>query len=227
MAMNVAVGIPASLERTNRREARWGARTGNAIFFLSVAIAALLLAAPMIPRLFGEKVMVVISGSMEPDVPEGAAVIIRPVSPLSVRPGDVITFHPIGVSHLESHRIVAIKHVNGVLFYQTKGDANAGTDPNLAPASGLVGRVVTVMPSVGRVMLVGTTGTGTAGAAGHPGTHAPVPARGGAAGPVEALRARRPGGRTRCVSGPPTHSLDPSVVVSRSPAARPRGACCS
>jgi signal peptidase I len=160
MAMNVAVASRVSRERTHRREARWGARTGNAIFFLSVAIAALLLAAPMVPRLFGEKVMVVISGSMEPDVPMGAAVIIRPVSPDSVGPGDVITFHPIGVSELESHRIVAIKHVDGVLFYQTKGDANAQTDPNLAPASGLVGRVVTVMPGVGRVMLVGTTGIG-------------------------------------------------------------------
>jgi signal peptidase len=160
MAMDSAVGGLASLEREHRRPARWGARTGNAIFFLSVAVAALLLAAPAIPRLFGARVMVVISGSMEPDVPEGAAVIVRSVSPTSVRPGDVITFHPIGVSHLESHRVVAIKRVDGELFYQTKGDANAQTDPNLAPASGLVGRVVAVVPGVGRVMVLGTTGVG-------------------------------------------------------------------
>ena len=160
MAMQASIASTAPLQRTHRREALWASRAANAIFFLSITVAALLLAAPMVPRLFGEKVMVVISGSMEPDVPMGAAVIIKPVSPLAVRPGDVITFHPIGVSELESHRIVAIKYVKGELFYQTKGDANAETDPNLAPASGLVGRVVTVMPHVGRVMVVGTTGKG-------------------------------------------------------------------
>lgn len=142
------------------RRADLGTSLANAVFWAFVAVAVALVAAPAALTPLGCRVMAVVSGSMEPDVHVGSAVIVRTVDPASIRPGDLITFHPMGMSTLETHRVVAAKHVLGDLWFRTKGDANATPDPNLAPAAGLVGKVVLIVPSLGRAMHLASTPTG-------------------------------------------------------------------
>ena len=69
--------------------------------------------------------MVVTSGSMEPGIRVGDAVMMRPPSPGEIRNGDVITFKPFGSLGLVTHRVVATSEIEGNLYFQSQGDANA------------------------------------------------------------------------------------------------------
>lgn len=116
------------------------------------------MAGPMAVSLAGYRAMAVLSGSMEPGIHAGDALVIDPEGP--VRVGDVITFRPFGVERLTTHRVVAVKRIDGDTYYQTKGDDNDTPDPNLAAAESVVGTVSVRLPGVGRLMVVGTTKEG-------------------------------------------------------------------
>lgn len=101
------------------------------------------------------RAMIVLSGSMEPLVSAGDAAIIRDVPVEQLRVGDVITYHGIGESKgLTTHRIVGLVPLDSGLHFQTQGDANTAPDPDLAPASNVVGRYDGTIPSGGRALLL-------------------------------------------------------------------------
>ncbi|MBW3662519.1 MAG: signal peptidase I [Actinobacteria bacterium] len=103
----------------------------------------------------GARAMIVLSGSMEPVLSAGDAAIIRDVPPEDLRVGDVITYYGIGEDKgLTTHRIIDLVPLDGGLHFQTQGDANRTPDPNLAPASNVVGRYDGVIPHGGRLLLL-------------------------------------------------------------------------
>ncbi len=116
-------------------------------------VAGLLTVFALLPAA-GHEVMVVTSGSMAPMFTAGDAVVLSKTTPRDVAIGDVITFQGYGTRALTTHRVVGQRLVGGRLHFQTKGDANTTVDPNLAPAHGLQGRVVAVLPNAGRGMLL-------------------------------------------------------------------------
>lgn len=136
---------------------RWAFR-GVLALFVTFILASY--AVPLFYQLRGERLLVVTSGSMAPEIQPGDAVVIRPVtSAAQLRVGQVVTFLPRRSTLLITHRIQALVPVerrdnvtdqrvldalgNPVLdpYIRTKGDANDGDDADLTPASQVRGIV--------------------------------------------------------------------------------------
>lgn len=86
-----------------------------------------------VPMIFGYTPLVVLSGSMEPELPVGSIVYYKSVSEEELQPGDIVVFQT--DDQFVSHRIVEIND-SGIV---TKGDANENNDPNLVSYSAVRG----------------------------------------------------------------------------------------
>lgn len=125
------------------------------LFGLVTAGLSLMLLANLFP-VFGYQAMVVTSGSMEPAIQTGSAVIIHDADQYKI--GDVITFHERGKEALPTtHRIVGDQIVAGQMAYITQGDANKSSDAQPVLKGGVLGRVVAVAPGVGYLLSMAKT----------------------------------------------------------------------
>lgn len=106
------------------------------------------------------KMFVVLSGSMEPVVPVGSAVLVeRQTSP--VQRGEVITFiHPNKPVDFVTHRVVGIKQEGNTISYQTRGDANNTVDQWLVKREAVWGKVALVVPLLGYLISFAKTKLG-------------------------------------------------------------------
>jgi len=128
------------------------------LLLLAVLGASVVLLASFLPALIGLKAMVVTSGSMEPAIRMGDALLIRPLSAGSVvNTGDVITYQNDHNDGMTTHRVKAVKDIQGETYYQTQGDANASPDPDLTAAQSVYGRVVIALPKLGYFLYFATT----------------------------------------------------------------------
>lgn len=123
---------------------------------LGMAIAMVVIATP----LFGNRSLIVRSGSMEPAVSTGDLVVVRPeAAPYSV--GDVIAFRgQKEVDLITTHRVAEIVQGEEGLRYITKGDANEESDEVFVMPEQVLGSVKLVLPWVGKVLAFGKTKTG-------------------------------------------------------------------
>jgi signal peptidase len=98
--------------------------------------------------------MVVSSGSMIPVLNVGDIILVRGVDPASVTIGTIIIFHsPDDYSTPIVHRVIAIDHDGGLLFFETKGDNNPVPDNWRVPSTNLMGEYVGKVPYVGLLSL--------------------------------------------------------------------------
>lgn len=105
-----------------------------------------------IPSVFGYQLYVVLSGSMNPAFDTGSLAFVRPVDPVDIAEGDIITFKGFGGGTvLTTHRVVAVNR-GDELSFTTRGDANNINDPNPVPAGNVVGKVHGSIPYIGYVM---------------------------------------------------------------------------
>ncbi|WP_166979077.1 signal peptidase I [Paramicrobacterium fandaimingii] len=83
-----------------------------------------------VPKLVGGVPLTVLSGSMEPTLPVGSLVVVRPVAPDDVRVGDIVTYLPNPDDPTAiTHRVTAINHNgDGSRVFTFTGDANATAD---------------------------------------------------------------------------------------------------
>ncbi|HLN63876.1 MAG TPA: signal peptidase I [Symbiobacteriaceae bacterium] len=101
--------------------------------------------ADRIPTVKAHKILTVLSGSMEPGIHTGDAIIIRPLLPQEEpNEGDVITFRAATAKGakemLITHRVAGIILVNGKkTAYVTKGDANQAPDQTPVAREAIVG----------------------------------------------------------------------------------------
>ena len=119
------------------------------IFLTSSFCAFLICATILMSVLLQAKTMVVTGGSMEPAFKAGDAVMIKSDAVDSLRVGDVIAFHAPSIPSMITHRVVAIKEIDGRTYFQTKGDTNPTPDYDLAPAEAVLGKVVFRVPGLG------------------------------------------------------------------------------
>jgi signal peptidase len=101
----------------------------------------------LVVRLGGYSAYVVTSGSMEPGIAMGSLVVVEPVPPESVRPGDVITYAL--SDRVVTHRVQAVMWSDGALALATRGDANTALDPWLVHPDSEVGVVRATIPLIG------------------------------------------------------------------------------
>lgn len=86
-----------------------------------------------VPTLGGYCPLIVLTGSMEPEISSGDMIICHTIEPSEVKTGDVISFFDPEGNGLSvvTHRVVEIVQENGSLSFRTKGDANNVEDKRL------------------------------------------------------------------------------------------------
>ena len=104
--------------------------------------------------------LVVLSGSMEPKMSPGDAVIVREVPASEIEEQDVITFQRAGSDTPTTHRVLEKQQTENGVAYVTKGDANEERDRGTVPHSRVVGEVIFVIPFIGHVIRFANTQLG-------------------------------------------------------------------
>ncbi len=99
--------------------------------------------------------MAIAGKSMEPTLSAGDLVVIKKVSPLEIKEGDVIIFEVPGPIRdyynyplVVAHRVIEIQQRNGEIVFRTKGD-NTGEDPFIVRPIDLKGKVGETIPLLG------------------------------------------------------------------------------
>lgn len=98
-------------------------------------------------RIAGLQMFSVETGSMYPEYPKDALVLVKKVEPQTLKNGDVITFVLNEEGALATHRIVEVDSQNSQFY--TKGDANNSRDPRPVIWDNIVGQVVFGIPKLG------------------------------------------------------------------------------
>ena len=91
--------------------------------------------------------LAVATGSMEPSVSVGDAVVVCRTDPDRLQVGDVIAYRLDGQTVV--HRIVQMQQTGEGTVLQTQGDANNAPDTAPVQAAQVVGRVAAVIPCAG------------------------------------------------------------------------------
>ena len=114
---------------------------GIAVFMLVLAAGLTTLA--VVPRLFGNDAVVVVSRSMEPSIRVSDVVIISESDGIGLGAGSVIHYE-----YDDSYRLhrISAAHTDG---YETRGDANSLADSELVRPEDIKGVGVVVVPMVG------------------------------------------------------------------------------
>ncbi len=132
------------------------------IFAIFILLILTFLSAVGVPK--NNRVFVVETGSMQPEIKKGSLIIVRPET--SYKIGDIITYKAFselgGPKELTiTHRIKSIK-VNevGDTYFETKGDANDDVDPFQTNQIDVVGKVNFHIPFIGYLIGFAKTGLG-------------------------------------------------------------------
>lgn len=119
---------------------------GVSLLLISLSV---LLALVILP-IFGQKALIVRSGSMSPLIKPGDLIITVPTSTYKI--GDIIAFHQAqNFNTIVTHRIVEIQIKDNQILYKTKGDANNTADTNLVQQANIIGKGVMGFPYLGKI----------------------------------------------------------------------------
>jgi signal peptidase I len=92
------------------------------------------------PEIFGHRVVIVTSGSMEPVFQAGSIILINTQSEPPYQAGDVVMFSQANQTEMNvTHRIIDVTESEGGRYYQTKGDNNAVPDQELITSENILG----------------------------------------------------------------------------------------
>jgi signal peptidase len=131
-------------------------RIGRRASTLLLVAALAVFAVPAVGLATGRvRVVPVLSGSMDPTIPSGSAVVVTREPLDQVRVGQVIVYAiPVADRHMEVHRVVVVRRPGSNTVVMTKGDANTDPDPWRARLLGdSVWRVRATVPFLGRAIL--------------------------------------------------------------------------
>ncbi len=109
-----------------------------------------------VPEWMGYQIYNVVSGSMEPQIPIGSAVYVKPALGRDIEEGEIVAFMSGGEPVI--HRVIENHVVEGELI--TKGDANETEDLAPVPYTQVIGRVTKHIPAVGQMMMVWSSNLG-------------------------------------------------------------------
>ena len=98
--------------------------------------------------LFGYRSYIIMSGSMEPTIKVGDAIIVKDAE--TYQKGDVIAFQE--GRGVVAHRIIEVYTEEGKSQYKTQGDFNNTPDSELIQPSHIQGKVIAVIPKLGNTI---------------------------------------------------------------------------
>jgi signal peptidase I len=118
-----------------------------------LGVVVVVFVAVLVGPLLGYRALLIKSGSMTPTFGVGDLVIDSSVHPLSVQPGEVVSFEdPALDNQLVTHRVVSRHRVGDRVDFVTRGDANSVSEHWSVPVSGRLGRAVLSDPAIGRLI---------------------------------------------------------------------------
>ena len=123
------------------------------ILSLFVLLTVVMTPSGQVPQVMGFSILQVLTGSMEPTIPEGSMLLIQETDPKSLQPGDIISFFspdPSLDGALNTHRIQQVVAEGDTLEFITKGDANFLEDQQPVAAEQVVGKVIFISPTLGK-----------------------------------------------------------------------------
>jgi signal peptidase len=143
--VNLSIGL-----RRLRQVAAWS------VILLATAVLAI---AVLVPRMAGATPYVILTGSMEPQMPPGTLVVVRSVDPGAITTGSVITYQlESGNPTVVTHRVRSVGlDAAGEWRFVTQGDANNDPDPRQVMPVQIKGERWYYVPYLGYVTSV-TTG---------------------------------------------------------------------
>lgn len=139
-APTAAQAVTAGPRRLHREALLRAANGRSLLHYLGVALSAALLiltlavavAVVALPALVGGSAMTVLTQSMEPGLPPGTLVVIKPTPVDDIAVGDVMTYQiRSGESAVVTHRVISKTYAAGEVTFITQGDNN--TAPDAAP----------------------------------------------------------------------------------------------
>ncbi|WP_084077781.1 signal peptidase I [Demequina sp. NBRC 110057] len=98
------------------------------------------------------KPLIVVSGSMEPEIPTGALVIDTPVAVEDLAVGNVVTVYSDLADNLVTHRVAAVDVDGSTATLTLKGDANPIEDPEPYVVEDETWTVSWVIPGLGEAI---------------------------------------------------------------------------
>lgn len=117
----------------------------NFFQYLTILIGFIVIVIFLVPKLFGIKPYIVVSGSMEDAIKTGSVAYVNTKVPAKeIKIGDVIAFN-IGSKQV-THRVIEIHDDNS---FTTKGDANKVVDANRVKFANYSGKTVFSIPYIG------------------------------------------------------------------------------
>ncbi|QOD44846.1 signal peptidase I [Clavibacter zhangzhiyongii] len=118
------------------------------ILLVVIGLAAVLL---VVPKVSGSVPLTILTQSMEPRLPPGTLIVVRPVDTDDLQVGDVATYQiRSGEPAVITHRITAIaSESDGTRSFTFKGDNNAEPDSKPVTAAQIQGEVWYSVPLVG------------------------------------------------------------------------------
>lgn len=131
------------------------------LLFLLIMSVAILVGLSAFNSPINLRFFTVISGSMEPTIPLGSLVVVKPQE--SYQENDIVTIKSeANPRDTFTHRIVKVEEDKDInkLQYQTKGDANEDPDPEPSTHNRVLGKVIFHLPLVGRLIAFAQTQTG-------------------------------------------------------------------
>lgn len=120
-----------------------------------VLLTVVMTPADQVPQVMGFSILRVLTGSMEPEIPENAMLLVRKTDPETLKAGDVISFYspdPLLDGALNTHRILRVEREGSQIRFITKGDANLAEDQQNVDAGSVVGKVVFVSTAIGKLV---------------------------------------------------------------------------
>lgn len=124
-----------------------------AAWAIMLGVAAVLAASVLVPRLIGATPYTILTGSMEPSMPPGTLVVVKPVPAEEIAIGSVITYQlRSGEPTVVTHRVIGVgSNGKGESVFSTQGDANNVPDAVLVRAVQVRGERVYHVPYIGKV----------------------------------------------------------------------------
>lgn len=105
-----------------------------------------------IPDIFGYKPLIVLSGSMEPEINKGDLIFAKEISHNLLKEGDIIAYRT-NDDKIVTHRINKINIKNNKKIYITKGDNNNTVDNIYLIDNDIEGIYISKIPKLGNVLM--------------------------------------------------------------------------
>lgn len=127
-----------------------GLGLSGGLFALVLVIAAAVIVVPLVTH---STPYTVLTSSMEPTLPPGTLIVVKPIDTAAIRVGDVVTYQlNSGKAAVVTHRVTAITTTDtGARLFTLKGDNNGIADVNPVQEVQVRGKVWYSVPWIGYV----------------------------------------------------------------------------